>query len=140
MSRRFWFPAAAGLVFTALAARAGTLRAQVTAAAHHDVSPPLWLIPPAPRTFHADHEPRPIPRAHRRLGPVHDPVLQGSNVGLAAPPTATTFEAMGKGFTGPAGTFNPDGSPPDTDGAVRPNAYGSLGSSRSAGFDRTGHV
>src|SRR5437588_1409901 len=99
MSRRLWFPAAAGLVFMAFAARAETLRSRVTPAAHHDVSPPLWLIPPAPRTFHADHEPRRIPRLTRNVAPVHDPVVQSSNFSVASLPTITSFEAMGSGFS-----------------------------------------
>src|SRR5438093_2688021 len=140
MSRISWLPAAAGLVLTAFAASAETRHVEVTPAAHHDVSPPLWLIPDAPRTSHADHEPRKFPRANRRLGPVYDPVLQSSNVGLAAPPTATTFEAMGSGFTGPAGTFKVDGTPPDTDGAVGPNDYVSLVNSGFAVLDKSGNV
>src|SRR5207253_2211068 len=94
---------------------------------HHDVSPPLWLIPPAPRTFHADHEPRRIPRLTRNVAPVQDPVVQSSNFSVASLPTITSFEAMGSGFSNGSGlTFTVDGTPPDTDGAVGLTDYVSL--------------
>ena len=123
-------------VLAASGASAETLRARVSAAAHNDVSPPLWLIRPAPPTPRAEHEPRRFPRRHA-LGPVYDPVVQ-SSVTPAAPPTSTDFEAMGDGFTGPVGTFSPSGTPPDTDGAVGPNDYVSLVNSALAVIDKTG--
>src|SRR5690349_16957626 len=115
MSRMRWLPAAALVV----ASSATALPARVIPASHHDVSPPLWLIPPAARKFHVDREPRPFRQT--RMGPLVDPAVQ-SSVGLAAPPTPTTFEATGAGLTG----FSVNATPPDTDGAVGPNHYVSL--------------
>ena len=42
---------------------------------------------------------------------------------LAIPATATNFDGVGNGFTGPAGPFTVTSAPPDTNGAVGPNHY-----------------
>ena len=112
---------------------------RVTPAAHHDVSPPLWLIPPAAWKARPDHEPRPFRQTSTRpLAPVTDPVLQTYAPVLAATPTlSNNFEAMSEGLTGPQGSFSPNASPPDTDGAVGPNDYVSLVNSGYAVISKT---
>ena len=114
-------------LLVSLGLRAGAASpVQVSAAAQQGVSPPLFLIPPASPVRHVDHPPRPIPRPKRRLAPVRDAALQRSSLSLLAPPTATTFEATGQGFTGPDGIFSVDAMPPDSDGDVGPNHYVSI--------------
>src|SRR6266849_126293 len=76
----------------------------VNQAVHHDVSPPLFLIPPAPRQpgFRV-HAIKPIPRRYQ--GAAVDPVLQQSYPTTLAPVTILNFDDVGIGFSGPSGTF-----------------------------------
>src|SRR5260370_28882107 len=89
----------------------------VMQAVHHDVSPPLFLIPPAPRQPGLRiHDIEPIPR-HYQAAAV-DPVLQSSYPTPLAPVTTLNFGAIGNGFPGRAGTSKFQSAPPDTAGAV----------------------
>ena len=77
--------------------------------------------------WHPEHEPRPIPRPHRRLAPVVDTALQRPAFTPFSPPAATTFEGTGDGYVGAAGaTFSVQSAPPDSDGDVGPNHYISI--------------
>src|SRR5947209_3842163 len=108
-------------------------------AAVHDVSPPLFLIPPAEaRVGLVEHEPK-----HRQIPPrpfVADPVIQQSAPSLAMPSTATSWDGVGNGFTGPGGSFTVNSAPPDTYGDVGPNHYISLVNSGFAIFNKTDTV
>src|SRR4030095_12209989 len=70
-----------------------------------------------------------------------DSVLQGPHgpvSTLAAPSTITTFEGIGQGFTGPAGTFVVNSAPPDTNGAVGPNHVVEVVNTDLAVFSKAG--
>src|SRR5467141_1661758 len=85
---------------------------------HHDVSPPLFAIPPARRQgglMERDHERLPRPRSLA----TRDPVLQARTLTAAAPITATNFDGIGNGVAG----FSVNSAPPDTNGDVGPNHY-----------------
>src|SRR5215471_1594277 len=81
-------------------------RAEVTRAFHHDVSPPLWLIPPVPAARpRPDYEPKRLPRPSvgRRL---RDTALQAPVPAALAPAVMLNVDGVGQGFSGPAGTFS----------------------------------
>jgi hypothetical protein len=98
-------------------AQAGAV--EVSAAVHHDVSPPLWSLPPkAPRLQRNEKPVHPLP-----LGPAGqlqpDPVLQ-STPSLAVNATiGLNFAGVGNGDYG----FAPNAAPPDTNGAVGATQY-----------------
>jgi hypothetical protein len=108
---------------------------------HRDVSPPLRDISPiAPPTG--------TPRVKREL-PIRpaapgtgapDSALQATVGAAAAPALGTSFEGVGEGFTGPAGTFVVNSAPPDTNGAVGPNNYVQIVNSAFAVFNKSGTV
>jgi hypothetical protein len=106
---------------------------------HHDVSVPLREIAarPAPEKKQkqpkVDH-PLPLPQA----GPSEDPVVQTVEGQAAAPALGVSFEGLGQGFSGPAGTFFVNAAPPDTNGAVGPNRYVQIVNESFAVFDKSG--
>jgi len=109
----------------------------VMQAVHYDVSPPLFLIPPAPRQpgFRV-HDIKPIPRPYH--GAVVDPVLQQSYPTTLAPVTFLNFDGVGNGFSGPSGTFTVEAAPPDTEGDVGPNHYIQVVNTDLAIFNKSG--
>jgi hypothetical protein len=112
----------------------------VNQAVHHDVSPPLYLIPPAPRQAgQRVHPVKPIPR---RISPINsgavDPVVQETVPTILAPAPLLNFDGVGNGFTGPAGTFFVDSAPPDTNGDVGPNHYVQIVNTDFAVFNKSG--
>ena len=115
------------------------LQANVAAAEHHDVSPPLFLLAPAAPQLRSDHEVKPIPR---RFNPAAaaDPVRQSSFTTLLAPALSGSFDGVGQGFVGPAGTFTVNAAPPDTNGDIGPNHYVQTVNTNYAIFDKTGRV
>ena len=117
-----------------------TLRAPaVSLAEHHDASAPLMLLEPAARQARVEHEPKRIPR-----GPAGNFVsLPAENVqrtppALLAPATLLSFDGVGQGFAGPAGTFAVAAAPPDTNGDVGPNHYVQTVNTDFAIFNKTG--
>src|SRR3989442_1850500 len=109
----------------------------VMQAVHHDVSPPLFLIPPAYRQpGRRIHDIEPIPR-HYQAAAV-DPVLQSSYPTPLAPVTTLNYDGIGNGFTGPAGTFTVQSAPPDTEGDVGPNHYVQVVNTDFAIFNKAG--
>ena len=111
-------------------AQAGAL--EVSAAVHHDVSPPLRSIPPqAPRLGLREKPVHPLP-----LGPAGelqpDPVLQ-TTVGPAVAITpGLSFAGVGNGDYG----FAPNAAPPDTNGAVGATQYVQWVNESFAVFDK----
>jgi len=105
---------------------------EVSAAVHHDVSPPLWSIPAqAPRL-----EPREKPVHPLHMGPAGqlqpDPVLQ-TTVGPAVAATlGLNFAGVGNGDYG----FAPNAAPPDTNGAVGATQYVQWVNESFAVFDK----
>jgi len=104
---------------------------------HHDVSPPLFLIPPPPRQPGLRiHDIEPIPRRYQAAAV--DPVVQQSYPTTLAPVTTLNFDGVGNGFTGPSGTFTVQAAPPDTEGDVGPNHYVQIVNTDFAIFNKSG--
>lgn len=106
---------------------------------HHDISPPLFAIPPAPRHSGRrtrDHELLPRPTNPNR----HDPVAQTQPSAALAPTTTFNFDGVGAGFSGPQGTFSVNSAPPDTNGDVGPNHYVQIVNTDFAVFNKSGTV
>jgi hypothetical protein len=91
---------------------------EVSAAVHHDISPPLRSIPAqAPRLEPREKPVHPLPLTPGQAQP--DPVLQtaaGPAVGTAS---GLNFAGVGNGDYG----FAPNAAPPDTNGAVGATQY-----------------
>src|SRR5689334_12590081 len=105
---------------------------------HHDVSAPLTLLPPAPRSsVLVEHEVKRIPR-HFSTAQAADPVLQATSPAPLAPATSLNFNGVGNGFSGPAGAFTVASAPPDTNGDVGPNHYVQIVNSDFAIFNKAG--
>jgi hypothetical protein len=106
-------------------------------ALHHDVSPPLFLIPPAPRQPGIRvHDIELIPRHYQPAAA--DPVVQQSYPTTLAPVTTLNFDGIGNGFSGPSGTFTVQSAPPDTEGDVGPNHYIQIVNADFAIFNKSG--
>src|SRR2546426_230913 len=145
---RQWF-AAAGIVVCAggMAASAdpGQKAPEIQRGSHmeaevaHDTSPPLWLIPPAPRREgQRVHRVLPLPRPHPGSPTPAPPFLPGSAPAPFIPATNVSFDGVGQGFTGPGGTFTVASAPPDTVGDVGPNHYIQVVNTDFAIFNKTG--
>lgn len=117
--------------------------ARVATPAHHDTSPPLWLMPIAEPSGQPEWEHRQVriprqPPPGRNLSRL-DPVRQSTRPFVVAMPTATTsFDGVGGGFSGPAGGFSVDSMPPDTQGDVGPNHYVHIVNAGFAVFNKSG--
>ena len=101
--------------------------------AHHDLSPPLFSMPPAHRRgglMERDHER--LPRPHHRV--TSDPVVQRQIATAAAPVTATNFDGIGNGVAG----FTVNSAPPDTNGDVGPNHYVQIVNTDFAVYNKSG--
>ena len=106
-----------------------------------DVSLPLRQITPIPPkkgTFTVKREFFTRPPASGTGAP--DTALQSAPGAAAAPVLNSSFEGVGQGFVGPAGTFTVDSAPPDTNGQVGPRNYVQIVNSAFAIFDKAGHV
>ena len=106
----------------------------------HDVSPPLASIPPQsesvdPKKPKKEKELRGFPQV--TAGAI-DTAVQSSVAAAAAPATLTSFDGIGQGFVGPAGTFTVQYAPPDTNGAVGPNHFVQIVNVSFAVFSKTG--
>src|SRR5262245_48050808 len=99
-------------------ALAQTGRPEIIRDNYHDVSPPLRELPPGPRRF-GNLEAEPVRRipSSRGLTFENDPVVQAPRKtgapALLSPTLTNSFEGVGQGFTGPAGTFVVNSAPPD---------------------------
>jgi hypothetical protein len=107
---------------------------------HHDTSGPLRDIAVQPEPDKAKKEMKedhklPLPPLGARAS---DPVLQSTPGQAAAPSLGTSFEGVGQGFTGPAGTFFVNSAPPDTNGAVGPSHYVQIVNQSFAIFNKSG--
>jgi hypothetical protein len=69
-----------------------------------------------------------------------DTAVQSAIGAAAAPALGSSFDGVGQGFTGPAGTFTVNSAPPDTNGQVGPNHYVQIVNSAFAIFSKTGAV
>ncbi|MGZ5269949.1 MAG: hypothetical protein ACXWC6_04970 [Ramlibacter sp.] len=86
------------------------------------------------------HPARPLPWLDGPGTPV-DGAQQGQAFSVAAPTMGLGFDGVGKGFTGPQGTFTVNAAPPDTNGAVGTTQYVQTVNTALAVFDKgTGNV
>jgi hypothetical protein len=109
-------------------------------AVKHDVSPALRDIAVSPEP---DQKPKKPKKEHElplppQAAPAPDPALQSQLGGAAAPALGKSFEGLGQGFTGPAGTFNVNSAPPDTNGDIGPNHYVQIVNQSFAVFNKNG--
>jgi hypothetical protein len=113
------------------------------AAVQYDASAPLGTLtaPPDPaddgRPGKEHHDRRDDQLLADNTSTTPDPVAQ-SGFGPAAAPTATTFEGLGAGFTGPQGTMAIRWVPSDENIAVGPNAVVEMVNTSFAVFDKSG--
>jgi hypothetical protein len=101
---------------------------EVSAAVHHDTSPPLRSMPPRPLTK-AGQQNREIPNRipldmasrHHPTPPGQDPLLQNGPVVQSTPTPSLSFEGLSDDDN--AATVGGRVVPPDTNGDVGPNHY-----------------
>src|SRR5262249_2364661 len=67
-----------------------------------------------------------------------DTVIQSRPGTAAAPTLSQSFEGIGQGFAGPAGTFSVTSAPPDPNGAVGPTQFVEIVNQSFAVFDKSG--
>jgi len=125
-------------------------QAQVTASTKSDTSPPLTSITPnkpslAALSFPREHIVKLNPKRRRPAGPAAlapaDPTLQSAPGPSVAITPGTNVPGTGDGFTGPQGTFQIGGAPPDPVGAVGETQYVQWVNSSFAIFNKaTGKV
>jgi hypothetical protein len=100
-------------------AKSSSPRADVSAAVHHDVSPPLRGMAPASPTAHRLTE-RPL----RLVGSIGSDQPDGALQSTAAGPAVATTPGLNFAGVGNADYgFSPDAAPPDTNGAVGATQY-----------------
>ncbi len=105
----------------------------------HDISPPLRDIPPVMSRALAERDEERRPPIFRAATPDFiDPVAQTSSAAATAPAPLQSFDGIGAGFVGPAGTFTVQADPPDTNGDVGPNHYVESVNISFAVFSKTG--
>ena len=121
--------ASAGSVLAALPS-AGSV--QVSAAVHHDVSPPLRGMAPASPSARKLTE-QPIRLTGRTYPNMPDGALQGSATTFAATTAGIGFAGVGQGDYG----FSDQYAPPDTNGAVGATQYVQWVNTAFAVFDKT---
>jgi hypothetical protein len=106
---------------------------EVSAAVHHDVSPPLRDLATNSQET-GQHE---VPNHQLPSGPsgnAPDPVIQPRLGAAAAPTPGTSWEGMGQGMPG----FVVGYAPPDTNGDVGPNDYVQVVNVSIAVFNKAG--
>ena len=107
----------------------------IATADHHDVSPPLTLIPPAARSGRlVEHPVKMLPRPYQPPAAGRDPVQQSRAVTLNVPTIGVNFDGIGNGVAG----FSVASAPPDTNGSVGPNHYVQSVNSDFAVYNKTG--
>jgi hypothetical protein len=108
-----------------------------TAAVHHDVSPPLREMLPAPAFLSHWIVPlRPLPK--RAASGAQSTGIQTNAPTRAAPEMLLNFDALGEGFSGPQGTFTVASAPPDPNAAVGPNHIVEIVNSDIVVFNKSG--
>src|SRR5438128_10684257 len=96
--------------------------ATVIPSSKNDVSPRLASIPPQTEGARSDRRERPLRGFPHATAGSPDAAFD-STVSGAAPAVSSSFEGIGQGFVGPAGSFTVQYAPPDTNGAVGPNHF-----------------
>ena len=133
-SRRF-LSAFCLVVFAATALLAQSNVPIVATDVHHDVSPPLILIPPqreAGPPFEV-----PLLRIHPNAPVSPDGALQTTVISNVSTSGGLSFDGVGNGFSGPQGTFSVRSAPPDTNGAVGATQYVQWVNTSFAVFDKS---
>jgi len=127
----------------ALPATNAFAQAEIVPQVKHDTSAvPLRDTPPRPpapasKEESKDKRTRGMPQ---HPGGQRDTAVQGTATATGAPTAAGSFDGVGNGFTGPAGTFTVNSAPPDTDSAVGSTQVVEVVNSGFAIFDKTSHA
>lgn len=103
---------------------------------HHDSSPALRTIA-AKVPSGDDGEAEPVGKLPHPKASPHDPVVQHA-AGTLAPTIGANFDGLGTGFSGPAGSFNLGGVPPDPNSAVGASQVVEIVNSGFAVFAKSG--
>ena len=118
---------------------------KVISETHRDVSAPLSDRRDSTEvvTQHQEmrkHPPLPNPFGSGKQDPLGPGMRMASGIATTtgAPTPGVTFEGIGQGFTGPAGTFSVSSAPPDTNGTVGPNHYVETVNTSFAVFSKAG--
>jgi len=104
----------------------------------HDTSPRLETIPPLPPQGQATQ----VVPLHRTRGPFApaqtqlDTVVQTTTTNTLSTNSGQSFLGLGKGFTGPQGSFAVSYIPPDTNGAIGATQYVQWVNASFAVFDK----
>jgi hypothetical protein len=107
----------------------------------YDLSPPLRDIQGGETDhdlFYENERPHPIAHSPMFFSTRFDPAVQTTIGTTAIAATQANFAGIGNGFSGPAGTFQVQSAPPDTDGDVGPNHYMQIVNSDIAIFNKSG--
>jgi hypothetical protein len=107
---------------------------------HHDASPPIRDLPPAIGGSQRDEQDEGVLPHPATVPGATDGVVQATLPALLIPATATNFDGVGNGFSGPQGTFTVNSAPPDTNGDVGPSDYVQIVNTDLAVFSKTGTV
>ena len=107
---------------------------------HHDASPPIRDLPPATGGSQRDEQDEGVLPHPATVPGAADGVVQATLPAPLIPATATNFDGVGNGFSGPQGTFTVNSAPPDTNGDVGPNHYVQIVNTDLAVFSKTGTV
>lgn len=111
---------------------------KVTKEAHHDTLPSLRHAPrPSQGYGQRTHFEGLIPLPPGSTNQTDGAVQNRTSPTRKAPSALTNYDGVGKGFTGPQGTFSVNSAPPDVDGAVGATQYVSLVNTGLAVFDKT---
>ncbi|MGW4528604.1 hypothetical protein [Amycolatopsis sp. NPDC004378] len=103
---------------------------------HHDVSPALRSMAPKATTA-GDGESEAVGSLPHSRAHAQDPVVQ-SSAGTRAASVGASFDGLGTGFSGPGGSFNLGGVPPDPNSAVGATQVVEIVNSGFAVFSKTG--
>jgi hypothetical protein len=141
MNRCKWTLAAIPVLLfaTAHAATPGAAHVEVTRAIHQDTLPSLRAVTPDPAGYKQMHEreermiPLPYVPPNQTDGALQD--FRGPG-GLLAPTFQSGVDGVGKGFSGPQGTFTVQYAPPDTVGAAGATQYVQVVNVGLAVFDK----
>ena len=113
-------------------------RGPIIQTADRGESAPLWLVPAASTpTSRYERGPLPVPKSSLRAPTSEQPEPLAPSF-LSMPALINSWDAVGNGFVGPAGTFTVTVAPPDTNGDVGPNHYISTVNSDFAIFNKAG--
>src|SRR5689334_4128580 len=138
MRRCTWALAVIPVLVVATAHAAGQGRIEVAGAVHQDTLPSLRnvVVDPAGYNNWREHPEHRIPLPYTPAGQADGAVQNVQGPGLLAPTFLSGVDGVGKGFSGPNGTFTVQYAPPDTVGAAGATQYVQVVNVGLAVFDK----